>query len=83
MERWYLRNVKADLDRISKTLGISKLLSKLLVNRDITSYRLMDSFINPSLDKLHSPWLMKDMDRGINIIIGSMRKVKGLDFWRL
>lgn len=74
MERWYLRNVKTDLDRISKTLGISKLLSKLLVNRDITSYRLMDSFINPSLDKLHNPWLMKDMDKGINIIKNSIDK---------
>ncbi len=75
MEKWYLRNVKGDLDRISKSLGgISKLLSKLLLNRNITSYEIMDSFIDPSLDKLHNPELMKDMDKGIEIIVDSIEK---------
>lgn len=78
MEKWYLRNVKGDLDRISKSLGISKLLSKLLLNRNITSYEIMDSFIDPSLDKLHNPELMKDMDKGIEIIVDSIEKGRNI-----
>lgn len=78
MEKWYLRNVKGDLDRISKSLGISKLLSKLLLNRNITSYEIMDSFIDPSLDKLHNPELMKDMDKGIEIIVDSIKKGRNI-----
>ena len=76
MEKWYIRNVKGDLDKISSNLGISKFLSKLLLNRHIIGYRLMDSFINPSLDKLHNPWLMKDMDKGVNLIVESIKKGK-------
>jgi len=78
LEKWYLRNVKGDLDRISKSLGISKLLSKLLLNRNITSYEIMDSFIDPSLDKLHNPELMKDMDKGIEIIVDSIEKGRNI-----
>lgn len=68
MEKWFLRNVKADLEKISKTFGISKLLSKVIVNRNIIDYKLMDSYINPSLSKLHNPKLMKDIELGVYII---------------
>lgn len=68
MERWFLRNVKADLDEISKKFNISKVLSKILVNRDIIDYDLIDSFINPSLDKLHNPRSMKDIEKGAGIV---------------
>lgn len=74
MEKWFLRNVKADLDKISRTFGISKLLSKIMVNRNIMDYKLMDSYINPSLTKLHNPRLMKDIELGVNIIRKGINK---------
>ena len=72
MEKWFVRNVKADLDYLSEKLGINKFICKLIVNRDIKDYKLMDSFINPSLDKLHNPMLMQDMDLAVGIIIDSI-----------
>lgn len=74
MERWFVKNIKADLNFLSKRLGINKFLCKLMVNRNLKDYKLMDSFINPSLDKLHNPMLMKDMDLGVKIIIDSINK---------
>ncbi|NLX62577.1 MAG: single-stranded-DNA-specific exonuclease RecJ [Tissierellia bacterium] len=68
MEKWFLRNVKGNLDAISKRLNISKILSRLLLNRGIKDLKLMDSFINPSLDKLHNPRLIKDMEEGVKIL---------------
>jgi len=74
LEKWFLRNVKADLEQISKRFNISKVLSKILVNRDIIDYHLIDSFLNPSLDKLHNPRYMKDIEKGINIVKESILK---------
>ena len=68
MEKWFLRNVKVDLDKMSRTLGISKLLCKIMVNRNIKDYKLIDSYIYPSLNKLHNPRLMKDIELGVDII---------------
>ncbi|MCF6465921.1 single-stranded-DNA-specific exonuclease RecJ [Clostridium sp. Cult2] len=68
MERWFLRNVKVDLDFISKKLGISKLLAKIITNRNIKDLRLIDSFIYPSLKKLHNPRLMKDIELGVSLV---------------
>jgi single-stranded-DNA-specific exonuclease len=74
LERWFLRNVKADLNKMSEVLGISKLLCKIMVNRDVSDYGLMNSFISPTLDKLHNPRLMKDIDIGVGIIKESILK---------
>ncbi|CCQ93580.1 SsDNA exonuclease, RecJ [[Clostridium] ultunense Esp] len=68
MERWYLKNLKADLGNISNSLGISKLLAKLIVNRGIKDLKLMDSFVYPSLEKLHNPRLMKDIELGVDLM---------------
>ena len=73
MEKWFLRNIKADLDKMSRSLGVSKLLCKIMVNRGIKDYKLMDSYIYPSLSKLHHPRLMKDIELGVDIIKGSIR----------
>ena len=68
LERWYLKNVKVDLDHISKKLGISKLLAKIISNRQIKDFKLIDSFVYPSLKKLHNPRLMKDIELGVNMV---------------
>lgn len=68
MEKWLLRNVKGNLDEISRKLNISNVLSRLLLNRGIMDFGLMDSFIYPTLDKLHNPRLMKDIELGVNIL---------------
>jgi len=68
LEKWFLRNVKGDLDEISRKLNISKFLARMLLNRGLMDIRLMDSFINPTLDKLHNPRLMKDLELGVDIL---------------
>ncbi|NMB07808.1 MAG: single-stranded-DNA-specific exonuclease RecJ [Tissierellia bacterium] len=72
LEKWFVKNIKADLDLLSKQIGVNKLLCKLMVNRKLKGLNQMDSFINPSLDKLHNPFLMADMDLGVKIILNSI-----------
>lgn len=79
MEKWFIKNKGNDYKKIAKDFKISEFLSKLLVNRDITDYRLIDSFIYPDLSKLHSPDFMKDLLKGASIIkedIMNKRKIR-------
>ena len=72
MEKWFVKNIKADLDLLSKEVGVNKLLCRLMVNRNLGSSKEMDSFIEPSLDKLHNPFLMADMDIAVKMILDSI-----------
>lgn len=74
LEKWYLRNPKVDLDLISKKLGISKLLVKILANRNISDLKSIENFIYPTLDRFYNPRLMKDMELGVKIAKDSILK---------
>ena len=76
MEKWFIKNKATDHRKIAKDFKISELVSKILVNRDITDYELIDSFISPRLDKLLDPNLMKDLSKGVNIIKDRIEKNK-------
>ena len=53
---------------LSKALGIDPLLSSLLVQRGITTYAQAKRFFRPSLEELHDPFLMQDMDLAVERI---------------
>ncbi|WP_353097021.1 single-stranded-DNA-specific exonuclease RecJ [Tissierella praeacuta] len=79
MEKWFIKNKATDYKKIARDFKISEFLSKLLVNRDITDYNLIDSFIYPDLGKLHSPDLMKDLSKGAVLVrdkIINKRKIR-------
>jgi len=51
---------------LSQQIGTSALVSKLLMMRGVSTFDDARSFFRPSLDELHDPFLMKDMDRAVN-----------------
>lgn len=53
---------------LSEELGIGKLLSELLVQRDIDSFEKARQFFRPALDELHDPFLMQDMGTAVERI---------------
>lgn len=56
------------VNRLRDALKINEALTRLLVQRDITTYEQARDFFRPSLDKLHDPFLMKDMDKAVERI---------------
>ena len=68
MEKWFIKNRKGDYKNISKKFNISELLAKLLVNRGVTDFRSIEKFLNPTLDKLYDPSLMKDLNKAVEIL---------------
>jgi single-stranded-DNA-specific exonuclease len=66
-KQWILRE-PADAEtvsRLSSELGVDPVLAQLLVQRGVNTFEQARSFFRPSLDNLHDPFLMKDMDQAV------------------
>ena len=51
--------------RLATELGIDRVLAELLVQRGVETFEQARSFFRPSLEELHDPFLMKDMDKAV------------------
>ena len=57
------------LAQLASDLGVEPLIAQLLLQRDICDYDQAKKFFRPSLNDLHDPYLMKDMDRAVDRIV--------------
>lgn len=55
----------ADIEKLALELNINHVLANLLIQRDIKTFDQAKAFFRPSLDDLHDPFLMKDMDKAV------------------
>ena len=69
--RWILNKAvdKQQVADIVKALGIDENLATLLVQRGIVTFDEAKIFFRPSLNQLHDPFLMKDMDRAVDRVV--------------
>ncbi|MFO7636843.1 MAG: single-stranded-DNA-specific exonuclease RecJ [Clostridia bacterium] len=67
-ENWILRNRKADIRGMSEKYNLTPLTCRLMANRGILEEFDIASFLQPSMDKLHDPFLLKDMEKAVTII---------------
>ena len=51
--------------RLATELGVDRVLAELLVQRGVETFEQARRFFRPSLDDLHDPFLMKDMDKAV------------------
>ncbi len=65
--RWTLKP-KPDSEKVkslSKALRVEPIIASLLVQRGVESFEEAQKFFRPSLEDLHDPYLMKDMDKAV------------------
>ncbi len=77
MEKKWIMKDRGDselVQRLAGELGVSESLANLMVQRNITSPAEANSFFNPSLEDLHDPFLMKDMNRAVDRLSGAIEK---------
>ncbi|MBM4315767.1 MAG: hypothetical protein FJ122_17880, partial [Deltaproteobacteria bacterium] len=68
--RWHLRKGNDDLEGLlSREMGLSPILSRILMNRDITNTDDAHRYLSPSLRDLHNPFLMQDMKKAVDRLI--------------
>ena len=74
-KRWtYLEADETLVNELQSQLKIHPVLCKLLVLRNITTFEEAKDFFRPSLEKLHDPFLMQDMDKAILRIETALEK---------
>ncbi len=65
--RWIYKSTpdKEMVDALSKSINVNPYLAALLLQRGISSFDAAKSFFRPSLEDLHDPFLMMDMDKAV------------------
>ena len=56
------------VNAIQQALQVDAIIAKLLVQRGIETFEQAKTFFRPTLNDLHNPYLMKDMDLAVNRI---------------
>jgi single-stranded-DNA-specific exonuclease len=77
MEKKWIVKEKGDVSvvkQLAAALSVSESLANLMVQRDINTAKEADSFFNPSLEYLHDPFLMKDMNIAVDRISTAVKK---------
>ncbi len=76
MQKWRVYSKKADFDAIGSRFDIDPVTARIIRNRDVTDMENVDMYLNGTLDSLHDPMMMKDMDKAVSVIASSIRDNK-------
>ncbi len=74
-KKWLIKSPPDDTDtgQLRSVLKIDRTLAGLLLQRGISGYESARDFFRPSLDALHDPFLMHDMDRAADRLARAIR----------
>ena len=72
--RWIIKEIKDEfsVQVLADSLNISEILARLLVLRNISNFNDARQFFRPSLDFLHDPFLMDQMERATTRVIQAL-----------
>ena len=60
-------------EQLSNEFGILPVISKILMSRNIVNLADAKKYLFPSLNDLHNPFLMKDMDKAVHRVIQAIQ----------
>ncbi len=74
--RWTLKPKPepSKIKQLSDDLQVDDVVASLLIQRGIETYEEAKQFFRPSLEDLHDPFLMKDMDKAVDRIEKALAK---------
>ncbi|MEO7983047.1 MAG: DHH family phosphoesterase, partial [Bacteroidota bacterium] len=73
-KRWNILSADEEkVNALQQALKIHPVLCKILVQRGIGTFEQAKDFFRPQLTELHSPWLMKDMEKAVSRILTAIQ----------
>jgi len=76
MLKWVMKKNKNNIKELAKAAGVSETIATILASRGIDTPDEIRRFLNVSIDDLHNPYLMKDMEKGTDIIKNAIKDQK-------
>ncbi len=74
-KRWNILSTDATkTESLHEKLKINKTICSILVQRGIDTYDLAKDYFRPQLAQLHSPWLMKDMNKAVDRLLSAFQQ---------
>lgn len=73
MAKWVVAAKRADFQRIAEKFGIDQVTARLIRNRDIVGDDAIGEYLNGGLSSLHSPHLMRGLDRAVELLCQKIR----------
>jgi len=74
-KRWNILSTDATkTESLHEKLKINNTICSILVQRGIDTYDLAKDYFRPQLAQLHSPWLMKDMDKAVDRLLSAFQQ---------
>ena len=74
-KNWIIRPTPepAVIQHLTEVLGVDRILAILLTQRNVADFESAKAFFRPAYEHLHSPFLMKDMQRAVDRIVYAIR----------
>ncbi len=67
-QKWMVKNKTGQFDSIMEQFGVSEMTARLLINRNLENLQDIREYLYPDYEQLHSPLLLKDMDKACAIL---------------
>ena len=78
-KRWVVYEQDLRLqDYIAKTLQINPLIAQILINRGIKTVEGINDFLTSSINNLHDPFLLPDMEKAVERIGRAISSGEGI-----
>jgi single-stranded-DNA-specific exonuclease len=79
-KKWLVKSPieTSKVEELRSTLKVDRIVSELLLQREIKTFDEAQAFFRPSITELHDPFLMRDMDKAverINLAISKNEKI--------
>ena len=72
MEKWVVAAKRADFNQIAQDFSIDPVIARVIRNRDIVGNEEIQKYLYGGKEQLYSPWLLKDMKKAVNILLGKI-----------
>lgn len=73
MKQWMYKKCNADTAAIAKRYNISEVFARVLVNRGLYTWKDMDAYLFPDMEKMYKPGLMKDVTKAAEILMDAIK----------
>lgn len=76
MAKWVVSAKRADFTQIAEKFHIDQVIARIIRNRDIVGDSEIERFLHGAPQDMHSPYLMKDVEKAAEIILARIEQGK-------